>query len=113
MISIARFFRLRPLSFLFFTFSLRSRLALILAEILGSGADVVCLQECEFGAFDADFAPALGAAGYDGMMQVRRQACNQCEMRAFSPCSLCVQFLSARGTQWLMQPFPPAAALFL
>ncbi len=38
-------------------------------EIQSSKADIICLQEVEFDAFDDDILPALQSLGYDGMMQ--------------------------------------------
>ena len=41
----------------------------ILDEIESADADIVCLQEVEFKAFDQDFKPKLAALGYSAAMQ--------------------------------------------
>lgn len=38
--------------------------------MISSGADIICLQECEENAFENDFQPQLAKAGYEGLMQV-------------------------------------------
>jgi mRNA deadenylase 3'-5' endonuclease subunit Ccr4 len=39
-------------------------------EMISSGADIICLQECEDGAFENEFQPQLNQAGYNGLLQV-------------------------------------------
>ena len=46
-----------------------ARCARILDDIILASADVVCLQEVEPAVFERDFKPALGAAGYNGVIQ--------------------------------------------
>ena len=46
-----------------------ARCAKILAEITTAHSDVICLQEVEPRAFEAEFLPALAAQGYDGVIQ--------------------------------------------
>ena len=41
----------------------------VLGEILGADADVVCLQEVQSDAFEADVAPAMAAAGYASLFK--------------------------------------------
>jgi CCR4-NOT transcription complex subunit 6 len=50
----------------------RFRRRLVLRELVASGADVLCLQEVEADAFEADLEPALSAAGYAAVFAPRR-----------------------------------------
>lgn len=45
----------------------------ILQELSRSEADIICLQEVEFDAFDRDFLPPLREMGYDGIMQASKR----------------------------------------
>jgi mRNA deadenylase 3'-5' endonuclease subunit Ccr4 len=45
------------------------RKGLLIDEILSQDADIVCLQEVEFTAFENDFNPAMEKAGYSGRIQ--------------------------------------------
>lgn len=41
-------------------------------EMISSGADIICLQECEDTAFENDFQPEFEKAGYGGLMQQQK-----------------------------------------
>ena len=49
------------------------RFTRLIEVITASGADVVCLQEIMFAAYETDFVPALAKHGYDGCMQNDRK----------------------------------------
>lgn len=50
-------------------FSWKDRFPLISKEIERSKADIICLQEVEFDAFDNDLLPFMNEGGYAGLMQ--------------------------------------------
>ncbi|CAG2066169.1 unnamed protein product, partial [Timema podura] len=43
------------------------RKQLILRELLGYNADLICLQEVDSKIFDLDLTPVLGSVGYEGV----------------------------------------------
>ena len=50
------------------------RLPLIMDEISGYNADIVCLQECEKGVFDKSLVPRLSLDGLEGKLALKDKA---------------------------------------
>ncbi len=57
-------------------FTWEDRFPNILDELCSYDADIICLQEVEFEAFEYDLLPSLKRVGYDGMMQKNKGKSN-------------------------------------
>lgn len=50
------------------------RLPLIMDEVSGYNADIICLQECEKSVFDKNLVPRFGLDGLEGRLALKDKA---------------------------------------
>lgn len=64
------------------------RRSLIMQQLLGSGSDLLLLQEVQVDAFEDFFQPQLDAAGYTGMHLAKTRRAHGSDSRAIDGCAL-------------------------